>query len=743
MTIDLPTRFLMAIDRVRLAEARVARAEASLLAEARRRSWHEALGYARFGDFAREVLGMAPRSAWDLVALDRLLTGSDLLEGVYLAGELSACQVLALGPLLREGGDGSACGDHGISVDSASTCLDSEQLSEWIELARRLTVRELVARVRAARNALVSAAAAVGLKAVVGASPDDAELDDLTDCVRFEAPPIVRAVLDETFELASRMLGRRAARWECLEAALIEAAPECAGAGLVEAAPERGEADLVDVVPACNEAKLADRRAALPGSGSPVMADGSADAGGATLEGATPPPDLGHPAVARALATLDLVTRELDGLDELIDGTPVSSADELVVRLQALRSVRRPLRSLLSRLLRDLRGSGALDALGNGRLGPFMERHLMLSPRTARYLAAEARLFEDRPDLETAWCHGRIGIAAALDIARVAPFRRSGQWIARAESITARQFHREVVFRERLGLFAPEVARRHGLPFPVARLEVDLWEALERRAACREEIVADLAARGFGAADLPGGAPVEVPGGATTEGLSRTTDPAEDPRLMRRLEAMLDHLILSSSDDARSGLASLTAGAGNIGPGLSDRLMERQTFAHGGIRREWRTRIRLTVPRLVGAHWYAAIESLRLEFGPIPIWLAATILFARAARTWQAVDPDALPTEWRVLDRDEYGCQAPGCSARAQLEVHHVIPRARLGSNDAWNTVTLCHAHHHHGVHAGHIRVSGRAPGALRWSLGRRQNGGALQMFRGERRVVGGTRHPE
>jgi len=557
------------------------------------------------------------------------------------------------------------------------------------------------------------------LKPVVGATPEDPDLDDLTDCVRFEAPPIVRAVLDETFDLASRMLGRRAARWECLEAALIEAAPECAAAGMMEA------------VPACAAAGLGDGRAALPGPGSAVIPDGTAEAGGATSDGTTPPLDPGHPAVARALATLDLVTRELEGLDELIDGAPVSLAEEVVMRLQALRSVHRPLRSLLSRLLRDLRGSGALDAPGDGPLDQFMERRLSLSSRTARYLAAEARLFEDRPDLEVAWCHGRIGMAAALDIARVAPVRRAEQWIARAESITVRQFHREVVFRERLGLFAPEVARRHALPFPVDRLEVDLWEALEQRGACREKLVADLAARGFEAAEFLGGAAIKLP--------HEVNDPAEDPRLMRRLEAMLDHLILLSSDDARSGLASLSAGANDPGPGLSDRLLARQTFAHGGIRREWRTRISLAVPRLVAAHWHAAIGDVQREFGSIPTWLAATVLFARAARTWQAVDPDALPTEWRVLDRDEYGCQAPGCSSRAQLEVHHVIPRARLGPDDAWNTVTLCHAHHHHGVHAGHVRVSGRAPGALRWSLGRRRDGGALQMFRGERRVTTGT----
>jgi hypothetical protein len=92
----------------------------------------------------------------------------------------------------------------------------------------------------------------------------------------------------------------------------------------------------------------------------------------------------------------------------------------------------------------------------------------------------------------------------------------------------------------------------------------------------------------------------------------------------------------------------------------------------------------------------------------------------------------------RVLiygQRPHTTCQAPGCPARKTLEVQHTIPWAQQGPDAPWNVVTLCHAHHYHGVHKGRVRVSRRAPGALRWGLGRRANGAPIATSCGERRV--------
>jgi hypothetical protein len=48
----------------------------------------------------------------------------------------------------------------------------------------------------------------------------------------------------------------------------------------------------------------------------------------------------------------------------------------------------------------------------------------------------------------------------------------------------------------------------------------------------------------------------------------------------------------------------------------------------------------------------------------------------------------------KVLARDRYRCQRPGCGNTRFLEEHHIIPRARGGGNDPDNLITLCSACH-------------------------------------------------
>jgi hypothetical protein len=43
--------------------------------------------------------------------------------------------------------------------------------------------------------------------------------------------------------------------------------------------------------------------------------------------------------------------------------------------------------------------------------------------------------------------------------------------------------------------------------------------------------------------------------------------------------------------------------------------------------------------------------------------------------------------------------------------------RSRGGRDAPANLVSLCAAHHLHGIHAGHLRVHGEAPHALTWEL--------------------------
>jgi hypothetical protein len=77
-----------------------------------------------------------------------------------------------------------------------------------------------------------------------------------------------------------------------------------------------------------------------------------------------------------------------------------------------------------------------------------------------------------------------------------------------------------------------------------------------------------------------------------------------------------------------------------------------------------------------------------------------------------------LQIRHRILARDGYRCQVPGCSCRRFLEVHHIIYRSQGGSNDHNNLITLCGFHHRQCLHNGYIIIKGNAPGELFVILG-------------------------
>jgi len=83
-------------------------------------------------------------------------------------------------------------------------------------------------------------------------------------------------------------------------------------------------------------------------------------------------------------------------------------------------------------------------------------------------------------------------------------------------------------------------------------------------------------------------------------------------------------------------------------------------------------------------------------------------------------DEQRVRAAWRVFARDGWRCTVPGCSSYRNLHDHHIRFRSAGGSDDEANRTTLCAWHHLRGVHAGRVRVGGRAPGGLRFELGLR-----------------------
>jgi hypothetical protein len=105
-------------------------------------------------------------------------------------------------------------------------------------------------------------------------------------------------------------------------------------------------------------------------------------------------------------------------------------------------------------------------------------------------------------------------------------------------------------------------------------------------------------------------------------------------------------------------------------------------------------------------------------------WLSTPERLERVAEhfveTWGALPPPRRTRSRKVRERDLGHCRVPGCSRRAD-HAHHIVSKAQGGTDDPWNLVALCVAHHLHGVHRGWVRVRGRAPDALVWELGERE----------------------
>ena len=95
-----------------------------------------------------------------------------------------------------------------------------------------------------------------------------------------------------------------------------------------------------------------------------------------------------------------------------------------------------------------------------------------------------------------------------------------------------------------------------------------------------------------------------------------------------------------------------------------------------------------------------------------------------------------------VLLRDGHRCVVPGCTNRLWLEVHHLVPRAAGGSNEAGNLATLCSTHHGL-IHEGNLRSIRGEDGRLRW-FGRtgREIGRATHVGRRAGAGVGNSGSP-
>jgi hypothetical protein len=197
------------------------------------------------------------------------------------------------------------------------------------------------------------------------------------------------------------------------------------------------------------------------------------------------------------------------------------------------------------------------------------------------------------------------------------------------------------------------------------------------------------------------------------------TDPAANPPLMRLLEVLTDLALLAVCED------SVLVGA--------------EVYPHGrqtlNLEGDF-CRISFWAPDTVLQDLNLFLDCVREKAGPLPVWASLMILVREAVHTWTNLDPKAKPRWWRVFERDQHRCLAPGCGKRCLLHGHHVVFRSHRGSNEMTNVGTACYPHHQHGLHGGNLQATGDANHGLRWTLGpRAKRGGPFRIYQGDLRV--------
>jgi hypothetical protein len=557
--------------------------------------------------------------------------------------------------------------------------LTTENAGEWIDLAKQCSVRELRWWVRRTRKE-------DGVAHVEGRM------------VGFEAPVSFQPAFDQMMELARCVLGRDAPRYECMGAVLAEA-------GFA------GRVQEEHTIPPPARTRL------RPGPS------------------AQPDPE----ELESARATLEEVQMFLQEVDELCgSGEPADPMDALV-QLRRLAVLGTKQKVMFARLMRHLRRLNAAEVLGYRSMKDLVEDRFGISERTARNRVEEAVLFEDHPDIERAVATGQLNITQAHWIRRMGRTGNYGAFARRAQSVTRRQFERECRLYELLRVCGLAAVTRQPPPQPGVEAAI-----AGKLGWSTDRVEEELARRGVAA----------PPSGSSQ-------DPAENPIVMERLEALVEALALSQWDEVplvgsdMPPAAQLSSDLAIVRRPESDADGHTSAATSRPVDPDAKVAIRFWAPHPIADDFWNAIGEIRgtgarasHEDGQkdarkgatgtiLPVWAAVALLFAPVAAAWNTVDPATRPARARILRRDRYHCVVPGCSSRRMLTKHHTRFRSHGGGNEDENLSTVCHPHHAHGIHEGHVRLTGPSPHGRHFELGCRLPGGPLLVLDGQRIVRG------
>jgi 5-methylcytosine-specific restriction endonuclease McrA len=310
--------------------------------------------------------------------------------------------------------------------------------------------------------------------------------------------------------------------------------------------------------------------------------------------------------------------------------------------------------------------------LGYSSINQYAQQSLGFSKtRTGDFLQMCKRL--DRlPEVKKELADGRLGYTKAREITKVADEKNQDQWLDLARNKSRRELEKEVKR-------ARQAAADQGKKQPSLLPEVPAQPAAVPPIRISFELNPEQLARYE----------------ALWEQLHKLGCASGD-----KVEVLLQALASYAAEKAPRGarVAAVSTNEINETDSAGARYAELDNTPNGGsegaISRGHRPLFQIHIHQCPDC----AKASITTSRGEQPI--SATDL-ERARCDARIIEPDKpakslIPPATRrlVLARDRHRCQMPGCNHTRFLEIHHIRPRARGGTHDPDNLITLCSACH-------------------------------------------------
>ena len=336
------------------------------------KAW-DRLGYVRPRDFAVERLGLSARQVQDLAHVDRALRGLPRIDAAFVAGELSWTKTRLL------------C--------RVATAEDEEA---WLDLAKRMTARELAREVRRVDARSLEAGG-------LAETDEDGAEEVRRETVWLRVTPRVRARWGRARLLARQVAGEALSQ---AQAAEVIAAEVMSALG-------------IDVDPG-------------PLALSPSPSQGATRSRDPRASGCAPHslPDL--PAF----------------LAPLLENRDSIDAIEIDARLRRALRIEQRLLSEMAVLLLDVARARSYRWRGSPNLAAYARERLGMSPRKAHALLRLERAGELCPELRAAFRSGGLSWVQAhalipiLELEHSQPWR--AQWVAHAAEVSVRRLEEDV-----------------------------------------------------------------------------------------------------------------------------------------------------------------------------------------------------------------------------------------------------------------------------------------------------------